>query len=54
MGDQRTNPKGTLLDGVYDSNYSSFSPMKQGKEELQEMLNPIAEELLPHKELLLR
>lgn len=48
-GEQRMTPKGTLLDGTYDLNYCSFSLNAYEGEELHEMLDRIAENLLSHE-----
>ena len=54
IGEPRVNPKGVPLGGFYDSSYCSFSLIRQGEEELHEMLDRIVGELLPHKDLLCR
>lgn len=54
IGERRTTPKGTPLDGVYDFSYCSFSLTRRGEEELHEMLNRTADELLPHKDIFCR
>lgn len=54
IGEQRTTPKGVLLDGFYDFSYCSFSLIRRDEEELHEVLSRTADELLPHKDLFCR
>ena len=51
IGEPRTNPKGIHLGGVYDCSYCSFSLIRQGDEELHEMLDRVVDGLLQHKDL---
>lgn len=51
IGEPRTNPKGILLGGLYDCSYCSFSLIRQGDEELHEMLDRVADGLLQHENL---
>ncbi len=51
IGEPRVSPKGAPLGGVYDHSYCSFSLVRQDDEELHEMLDRIADDLLQHKDL---
>lgn len=50
VGEPRANPKGVLLGGVYDCSYCSFSLTRQDDEELHEMLDRVADDLLQHED----
>jgi hypothetical protein len=50
-GELRTNPKGIALGGVYDISYCSFLIQPKKNEELHEVLDRIADELLKHEPL---
>ncbi|WP_243366542.1 DUF4279 domain-containing protein [Fundidesulfovibrio soli] len=50
-GEQRKTPKGTLLDGIYKENYCVFRIERQDDEDLSELLERIADDLLPYKDL---
>jgi len=54
MGDFRTNPKGIVLGGVYDSSYCSFLITPQSHEELHETLDRVVDNLLQHESLFCR
>jgi hypothetical protein len=49
-GAPRTTPKGVILGGVYDRSYCSFSLIRQGDEELHEMLSRVADEFFQKKD----
>lgn len=51
IGEPRINPKGVPLGGVYDSSYCSFNLTRLDKEELNETLGRVVQELLHYKEL---
>lgn len=54
IGEPRKNLKGLLLGGVYDCSYCSFSLIRNGDEELHEMLDRIVDGLLQHETLFRR
>ena len=54
IGEQRTTPKGDILEGVYKTSYCCFSYTRRQNEELSEMLARIVESLAQHKDLFSR
>ncbi len=54
IGEQRKSPKGTLLDGIYDRNYCSFSIQPNNDEELHELLDRTVDMLFQHEPLFCR
>ena len=54
MGDLRTNPRGIVLGGRYDSSYCSFPITPQNNEELHEALDRVVDDLLQYESLFCR
>lgn len=54
IGESRKNPNDEPLDGVYERSYCSFDLTQHEGEELSELLDRIADELLPKKDIFRR
>jgi len=50
-GEPRKTPDGTLLEGVYERSYCTYPIGKNDGEDLSELLERAADELMPHKSL---
>jgi hypothetical protein len=54
IGDPRVSPSGTRLNGNYEESYCSFPITREGDEELEELIERLANSLIQHKDLFAR